>query len=48
MAGSLISMFTAPVLVPVLYSMANHRSEKTGNDLSSLQPSPAQISAKLP
>jgi multidrug efflux pump subunit AcrB len=25
MAGSLISMFTAPVLVPLLYYMANHR-----------------------
>jgi hypothetical protein len=25
MAGSLISMFTAPVLVPLLYFMANHR-----------------------
>jgi hypothetical protein len=25
MAGSLISMFTAPVLVPLLYFMANNR-----------------------
>jgi hypothetical protein len=25
MAGSLISMFTAPVLVPLLYFMANSR-----------------------
>jgi multidrug efflux pump subunit AcrB len=25
MAGSLISMFTAPVLVPLLYFMANRR-----------------------
>ncbi|HEX7569718.1 MAG TPA: efflux RND transporter permease subunit [Verrucomicrobiae bacterium] len=28
MAGSLISMFTAPVLVPLLYFMANHRRKK--------------------
>ncbi len=34
MAGSLISMFTAPVLVPLLYFMANNRKEKT----SRLQP----------
>jgi len=25
MAGSLVSMFTAPVLVPLLYFMANER-----------------------
>jgi hypothetical protein len=33
MAGSLVSMFTAPVLVPLLYYMANHRKEtpKQGN-----------------
>jgi multidrug efflux pump subunit AcrB len=30
MAGSLISMFTAPVLVPLLYFMANNRGLKTG------------------
>jgi hypothetical protein len=30
MAGSLISMFTAPVLVPLLYFMANNR--KAGGD----------------
>jgi len=29
MAGSLVSMFTAPVLVPLLYFMANHRPSKT-------------------
>ena len=29
MAGSLISMFTAPVLVPLLYFMANNRKEKS-------------------
>ena len=28
MAGSLISMFTAPVLVPLLYFMANNRNKK--------------------
>ena len=28
MAGSLISMFTAPVLVPLLYFMANNRKER--------------------
>jgi multidrug efflux pump subunit AcrB len=28
MAGSLISMFTAPVLVPLLYFMANNRKRK--------------------
>ena len=28
MAGSLISMFTAPVLVPLLYFMANNRKQK--------------------
>ena len=28
MAGSLISMFTAPVLVPLLYFMANNRKKK--------------------
>jgi hypothetical protein len=27
MAGSLISMFTAPVLVPLLYFMANNRKK---------------------
>ncbi len=30
MAGSLISMFTAPVLVPLLYFMANHRKARAG------------------
>jgi hypothetical protein len=28
MAGSLISMFTAPVLVPLLYFMAFNRKKK--------------------
>jgi multidrug efflux pump subunit AcrB len=28
MAGSLISMFTAPVLAPLLYFMANNRKER--------------------
>jgi multidrug efflux pump subunit AcrB len=31
MAGSLISMFTAPVLVPLLYFMACNRKKKSGN-----------------
>jgi len=39
MAGSLISMFTAPVLVPLLYFMANNRGLKTAKETFSKTPS---------
>jgi multidrug efflux pump subunit AcrB len=39
MAGSLISMFTAPVLVPLLYFMANNRGLKTAKEAISTPPS---------
>ena len=41
MAGSLISMFTAPVLVPLLYFMANNRGLKPASTVSNISPAVA-------
>ena len=46
MAGSLISMFTAPVLVPLLYFMANHRGPEPGKASRSKTPPPETGGAK--